>query len=172
MTSHTRRSRIRLAATYADCIVSRSNDRIAILSHHSQVPLLQFETNLLAGARLKMNSRKSAKGDKGRALNRRELEVQLNNLIAWEASCIGHGYICRNRLSRCHGLFRHIQIAVAELRVTKSIAKRIQRLSSEVAIGAVCHAVIFEVGQLINSLVERNRQPSGRIVFTTQSFGY
>ena len=85
-------------------VVSWSNDRIAVLRHHAQVALLQLEMNFLTCTRIEMNSLKSTKSDEGRTLNRREFQVQLNDLIAWDLAGIRHRHIGPNRLSRSNAL--------------------------------------------------------------------
>ena len=75
MTDDAGRSGFRLTASDTDGVVSRSNDRIAALSHHAQIALRQLEMNFLACARIEMNSLKASKSDERRTLNRRELLV-------------------------------------------------------------------------------------------------
>ena len=104
MTCDTGRSGVRLSATNADGVVSWSNHRIAVLAHHAQIALLQLEMNFLACTRIEVNSLKSSKSDEGCTLNRREFEVQLHDLVAWNLSGIGHRYICLDRLSRSDAL--------------------------------------------------------------------
>ena len=52
-----------LAATNADRVVTSGNDRVAILSDHDQIAVLQVEVDLLARARFQMNFLESAESD-------------------------------------------------------------------------------------------------------------
>src|SRR6185437_10551175 len=138
-------SGFRLPATDADGVVSRSDNRIALLSHHTQVSRLQLEMHFLARTRIEMNSFKSSKSNERSTLHFGELEIQLNHFISGDLAGIRNRDISSNRLPRSDTLLRHTQIAVAEFRVAEPIAKRIERLAGEVTIGAICHPVIFKI---------------------------
>src|SRR5947207_4781455 len=77
-----RRSSIGLASPYADGVVPLRDDWISFLSHHAQVARIQFEMHLLTCARIEMNAFESTQSDAGSALDRRELEIELHNLIS------------------------------------------------------------------------------------------
>src|SRR6185503_3896631 len=65
MASDNGRAGIRLTATDADGVVPRSNDRIAVLGHHTQVAIPQLEMNFPACTWIEMNSLKSSESNKG-----------------------------------------------------------------------------------------------------------
>ena len=71
-------------------VVARGDDRITILGDHSQVAVLQLEMNLLARARFEMNTLEAAQSDAGRALDVRELEIDLHDLISRDLAGVGH----------------------------------------------------------------------------------
>src|ERR1035437_8320149 len=64
----------------------------------------------------------------------------------------------------------HTEVAVSERCVAEPITKWVKRLAFEVPIGPVRHLVVFEVGQLADILVERNRQPARWIVLAAQRY--
>src|ERR1039458_1634576 len=120
--------------------------------------------NLLARTRFEMNPLKSAESNQRRTLHGRELEIDLHNLISRDFACISHAHIGTYWLTRCHRLHRDAEVAVLEGRIAESVAKRIERLVVEIAVGPVGHAVVLEVWQLVDAGVERNRQPARGII--------
>ena len=50
-----------------------------------EIARFQIEMHFLACAGIEMNALKSAKSDERRTLDRRELEIELNYLIAWRS---------------------------------------------------------------------------------------
>ena len=75
--ANSRRTRVGLAASNADRVITLSDDWIPLLGHHTQIAALQLEMNLLARARFEMNALESAKSDKGSTLHCREFEIDL-----------------------------------------------------------------------------------------------
>src|SRR5580698_193369 len=134
-----------LTTADADRVIALSNDWIAIFRDHAQIARFQVEMDLLTRAWIEMNARKSSQGYFGCTFDWRELEIELHNFISGEAAGVRNRYVRANRLSGTDGLRRHTQIAITEFRVTQPIAEGIERLAAEVAIGPVCHPVVFEV---------------------------
>ncbi len=108
------RSGIRLASADADCVISRSDDRITILGHHTQITILQLEVNLLARTRFQMNALESAESDLGSTLDLRELEIDLYRFISRNFAGVGYGDVGGDRLSRSYCLLRNTEVAVLE----------------------------------------------------------
>ena len=82
VTGHTGRPGIGLASTDADGVIPLSDDRIAVLGDHAEVAVLQLEMDFLAGAGFEMNALEAAQSDERRALDRREFQVELDDLVA------------------------------------------------------------------------------------------
>ena len=60
MPSDRPRCSVRLSSAHADGVISASDDRVAVLCHHAQVPVLQLEMDLLTSTGIKVNALKSA----------------------------------------------------------------------------------------------------------------
>src|SRR5438045_671343 len=168
MPANCRRSHIRLASSDADGVITFTDDWISLLGHHTQIAVLQLEVNLLARARFEVNALKSAESDEGSAFRCRELQIKLYRLVPRASAGICHRDISFYWMSRPHRLLRNAEIAVFEACVAEPISKRIKRLSFKVPIGSPLHRVILKMGQLVDVLVKRNRQPARRIVFAAQ----
>ena len=167
---HTCRSGVRLASTDADGVIPLSDDRIAVLGNHAQIACLQCEMNLLACTRFEMNALKTTEGDVGCALDWREFEIELDNLISRDLASIGHRHIGAKGLPGNNGLRRHVEVAVTEFRLAEPVAKWIKRLAVEIPVGPVRHSVVFKVGQPVDARLEGYRQSAGGIVFPAQGF--
>ena len=97
--TYARYSGIGLPTTDAECVISLSDDRIAILGHHAQITRLQIEVNLLRSAGLEMNAMKSAESNAGRALFIREFEIKLHYFVSRDVAGVGDGRVSTEWLS-------------------------------------------------------------------------
>ena len=161
-----RRSCIRLASANRNRISALSNNRLARFAHHAQIAILQLEAHLLRFAWVQVNALEAAQGAQRRSRHTREAEVKLRNLIACLLSGIRNCHFRRQRGTCIDRSLGKRLILVRESCVAQAIAKRVQRLALEVAIGAVLHRIIFEGRQLIQSGVERHRQPARGIILS------
>ena len=97
--SHTMGTCVGLASPYADGVVPLwDDDWFPFLSHHTQVARFQIEMHFLARAWIEMNAFESTQSNAGRALDRRELEIELNYLVTCDLTSIGHSHIGPDRL--------------------------------------------------------------------------
>ena len=62
-------------------------------------------------------------------------------------------------------------MAVREFRIAQPKPKRVEGLSFEVSVSAVCHRVVFKRRELIHALIEGYRQPPGRVIPAGQGLG-
>jgi hypothetical protein len=76
-----------------------------------------------------MNALELTESDEGRALEGRELEIDLHDLIPLDLAGVGYPYVDAHRLPRCHSLHRDGEVAVIEDGVAESVAKRIGGLA-------------------------------------------
>src|SRR5580658_5336675 len=166
--SRNRRCCLGLTSADADGVITLRNDRIAIFRDHAQIARLQVEMDLLARAQFEMDASKAAQSNARSSLDLGELEIELHHLITRGLANIGDRDIGAEGLSGGNRRSGNTQIAIAKLRITQSIAEGIERLAAEVAIGPVCHPVVFEVRQLIDTLVKGDGEPAGRVVFAAQ----
>ncbi len=98
------RGGIWLAAADGEGIVARLDDGFAGCSDHTEVAILQLEVDLLRCPCGEMNALESAECPKRRARNVRELEIELDNLIAFAAAAVGDGDVGRDRIARSYSL--------------------------------------------------------------------
>src|SRR5665213_70355 len=172
MSGDDRCSRIRLSSTHADRVITFSDDGTTVLGDHTQVTVFQCEMDILAAARFEMNALKSAQSNERRALDGRELEVDLHYLVPGNFAGVCNRHLYAERLARVDGPRWNGEVAVAEGCVTETIAKRIERLAVEVAISTVRHPVILEVGQLADAGIESYWQATRGIVLSAQGFSH
>src|SRR6516165_9714931 len=96
-------------------------------------------------ARIKMQALESGELETRGNIGVRGREIELGDLIAWEAADVGDvGFDGE---------------AVAEVE---------ERLALEVAVGAVGHGVVVEGGKTVDTGVEGNGQAAGGIVFAAE----
>src|SRR5581483_5411056 len=136
----------------------------SLFGDHAQIAWPEIEMNLPACPGIEMDTLESTQCDAGRAFHRWKLEIKLHNLIACELARVNNCHVGAHRLSRGSTLGRYFEIAVAEVRVTKAVTKRIEWLAREVTIGPVRHPIVFKIWKLIDALIEGNRQPTSGIV--------
>src|ERR1017187_5819340 len=105
-----------------------------------------------------MNSGKATKRPPRSSRNFRESEIKLHHFIAFALAHIADIGLHAKRGAGGQLCGRELQIAVTELRVAQPISEGIQGLAVEVAVGTIRHRIIFKWWQLLDSLVEGNRQ--------------
>src|SRR4051812_8008948 len=108
-----------------------------------------MEVNLLARAWVQVNALEPTKSNPRNSLDCREIEIKLDNFIPGELAGIGHRHVRIHRLPSSHPICRNAELAVGKFCVAEPVSKWIERLAREIAIGAICHSVIFEVRQLV-----------------------
>src|SRR3569833_3610840 len=69
----------------------------------------------------------------------------------------------------CH---RCPRLGVTEARITEPISERIQRLARKVAVGPTLHRIALKGRQIVDRLVERDRQASCRAEIAGQGAGH
>src|SRR5438270_8514768 len=62
-------------------------------------------------------------------------------------------------------------MAVREFRIAQPKPKRVEGLSFEVSVSAVCHRVVFKRRELIDALIEGYRQSPARVIPAGQGLG-
>src|SRR5579863_339243 len=147
MTGNSGSASIRLTTANTDRVSAARDNWMAIGGYHSKIAVFQFEVNLLACSGIEVNALESAERNIWRARDWRKFQVELHHFVARNFSGIRHSNIGVNRISGIDRGVRQCEIAVTELRITETIAKRIKRFAAEIAVGAVRHRIIFEIRQ-------------------------
>src|SRR5450631_1281296 len=115
-----------------------------------------------------MNALESAQCADWRARDIGKPEVKLHYFSTGNFSGICDSDRSVQWVSRTDRQIRQSEIAVAKGRITQAISELPQRIAFEVAVRAAFHRIVFEMRQLVNILVKRNRKASCRIVFAAQ----
>ena len=126
---------------------------------------MQRERNGLARAWLERNTRCPLEFQVRAAIAPFRLTgIKLHDLVASPIPRVGdidadHYRIARNCFCRIDA-----QIAVGKCREAQPVAEGIERLSSEVAVGVALQVIILEGWQIIQRMVESNRQSARWVV--------
>src|SRR6185437_13846871 len=102
-------------------------------------------------------------------LRRRQIKLHYFVSSARPGVCdIGfHGEI----VSSFQRLGGKLQVAEGERRVAQAISEGIEGVSVEVAVGAALHGVVLKRRDLIDTLIESQRQASPRVIFAVEGLG-
>ena len=82
--------------------------------------------------------------------------VRFHNFFALHVAAVAHVH-AQFHLLRIEG-----EVRIIEFRIAQAIAKGIQRLALEIAVGTAAHGVILKLGKLVRRVVEGDRQLAGR----------
>src|SRR3974377_1840458 len=109
---------------------------------------------------LQRNSSESAQCLERRAARFGEVDIQLDDLIPIALAGVLYVDFHIEGIARLQLRTGELESAVFKRRITQTWCEPVQRFGGEVAVGAVLHVVIFEVGQLFGSLVKGHRESS------------
>ena len=109
----------------------------------------------------------NGRGDRGGGV----AGVELHDFVACTHACVAHVYADGEGVVGGQGGGVELEVAVGEGGVAETVAEGVEGGTCEVAVGAVCHAVVGEGGQVADGLVEGDGEASGGVVVAKEDVG-
>jgi hypothetical protein len=164
---------MRLPSPDAYGVFSASDDRVAIRGYHAQIAVLQLEMRLLTCAGIKMNTLKTGSATRGAPGTGGNFRYNCTTSSPASLPVFVTVTSASTAFARIYCCLREREIVIAECGVTQTIAKGTQRLAAEVAVGAVFHGIVLEIGQLADVLIKikGDGQTACGVIAAIQSIG-
>src|SRR5581483_10989490 len=144
----------------------------SLIVDHRQLARRDRERNLPAFPGLEMNSAEAGeRPDRHRYGSIQMPDIELYHFISRQISGVPHFNTHLETVLRFDLLPTQFQIAVLEHCIAQPVTKWVERLAFEITIGSPGHIVVFKGRELLNRLVERNRQPAAGVVVSEQYIG-
>src|SRR5690242_16511754 len=106
-----------------------------------------------------------------RAVNTRMREIKFDNFVACNGAGVRNAHRSRDGRASADLVWSNLRVGVVESRKAQTVAKRIERLLGEIAIGAAVHAVAAERWKLGDGFIESDGQSAGGIVIAGKDVG-
>src|SRR6185437_3047370 len=135
-----------LAIADPDLHIARNDLAHALGIYDAQVPIRHRHLHDLARARPNMHTAETFQRAQGRAIYSRVRQVKFDNLITRDLAGILHIHARYQVVIGAEAVLVEVQITELKRGVTQAVAKRIEWVAGEVAIGAPLHVVVVERG--------------------------